>query len=110
MKNITKLFPGIVANNNIDFQLRKGEIHALLGENGAGKSTLMNVLFGLYEPDGGKIFVRGKEEKINNPQDAIRAPRCLPVSGWCTSTSNWYRFSRLWRILFWAWKPQKMAF
>lgn len=72
MKNITKLFPGIVANNNIDFQLRKGEIHALLGENGAGKSTLMNVLFGLYEPDGGKIFVRGKEEKINNPQDAQR--------------------------------------
>jgi len=72
MKNITKLFPGIVANNNIDFQLKKGEIHALLGENGAGKSTLMNVLFGLYEPDGGKILVRGKEEKINSPQDAQR--------------------------------------
>ena len=72
MKNITKLFPGIVANNSVDFQLKKGEIHALLGENGAGKSTLMNVLFGLYEPDGGKIFVRGKEEKINNPQEAQR--------------------------------------
>lgn len=72
MQNITKLFPGIIANDNINFNLKKGEIHALLGENGAGKSTLMNVLFGLYEPDGGKIYVRGKEEKINNPQDAER--------------------------------------
>lgn len=72
MQDITKLFPGIIANDSINFNLQKGEIHALLGENGAGKSTLMNVLFGLYEPDGGRILIRGNEEKINNPQDAER--------------------------------------
>lgn len=70
MQHITKLFPRIVANDDVNFTLWKGEIHALLGENGAGKSTLMSVLFGLYKPDGGKIFVKGKEVKINNPQEA----------------------------------------
>ncbi|HOK82282.1 MAG TPA: ABC transporter ATP-binding protein [Clostridia bacterium] len=70
MLNITKVFPGIVANDNITLRLKKGEIHALLGENGAGKSTLMSVLFGLYQPDGGQIKIRGKEVKINNPRDA----------------------------------------
>src|SRR5690625_220931 len=63
MLNIRKEFPGVVANDNITIQLKKGEIHALLGENGAGKSTLMNVLFGLYQPDKGEIRV--KEEKVN---------------------------------------------
>lgn len=72
MQHITKVFPRIVANDDINFQLQKGEIHALLGENGAGKSTLMSVLFGLYRLDGGKIIVRGKEVKIDNPQDATR--------------------------------------
>lgn len=70
MLGITKEFPGIKANDNITLQIRKGEIHALLGENGAGKSTLMSVLFGLYQPDGGCIKVNGKEVQINGPLDA----------------------------------------
>jgi len=70
MINITKVFPGIVANDNITLRLKKGEIHALLGENGAGKSTLMSVLFGLYQPDGGEIRKNGQVVKINNPNDA----------------------------------------
>jgi ABC-type uncharacterized transport system ATPase subunit len=70
MLNITKEFPGIVANDNITLQIRKGEIHALLGENGAGKSTLMSVLFGLYKAEKGIIKVNGKEAKIANPNDA----------------------------------------
>ncbi|KIL44945.1 ABC transporter ATP-binding protein [Jeotgalibacillus soli] len=70
MLNIRKEFPGIVANDNITLQLKKGEIHALLGENGAGKSTLMNVLFGLYQPEKGEIKVKGKSVKITNPNIA----------------------------------------
>ncbi|MCP3739156.1 ABC transporter ATP-binding protein [Rossellomorea sp. BNER] len=70
MLNIRKEFPGIVANDNITLQLKKGEIHALLGENGAGKSTLMNVLFGLYQPEKGEIRVRGKKVNISNPNIA----------------------------------------
>jgi len=70
MLNITKEFPGIKANDDVTLQLKKGEIHALLGENGAGKSTLMSVLFGLYTPEKGIIKVRGKEVKIANPNHA----------------------------------------
>ncbi len=70
MLNITKRFPGIIANDNITLQLKRGEIHALLGENGAGKSTLMSVLFGLYQAEEGIIKKDGKEVKINNPNDA----------------------------------------
>ncbi|MER2057802.1 MAG: ABC transporter ATP-binding protein [Niallia sp.] len=70
MLNIRKEFPGIVANNNITLQVKKGEIHALLGENGAGKSTLMNVLFGLYQPEKGEIRARGKVVNISNPNIA----------------------------------------
>jgi len=70
MLHITKEFPGIIANDDITLQLKKGEIHALLGENGAGKSTLMSVLFGLYQPEKGEIRKNGQVVKINNPNDA----------------------------------------
>ena len=71
MKNITKRFPGIIANKNINFDLEKREIHVLLGENGAGKTTLMNILYGIYTQDEGDIFINGSKIKIKNPKDAI---------------------------------------
>ena len=70
MVNITKKFPGIIANDNVTLQLKAGEIHALLGENGAGKSTLMSVLFGLYQAEEGVIKKNGEVVKINDPNDA----------------------------------------
>ena len=71
LKGITKRFPGVVANDNIDFEIKAGEIHAVLGENGAGKTTLMNILFGILRPDEGEIYVRGKKVKFKSPLDAI---------------------------------------
>ena len=71
LRGITKVFPGVVANDHIDLTLNGGEILALLGENGAGKTTLMNILYGLYAPDGGQIVVRGRETAIQGPTDAI---------------------------------------
>jgi len=70
LEHITKRFPKIIANDDISLSIKKGEIFALLGENGAGKSTLMSILFGLYEPDEGRIFIRGKEEVIHSPAEA----------------------------------------
>ena len=71
LDGITKRFPGVLANDHIHLTLEQGEIHALLGENGAGKTTLMNILYGLYHPDEGRILVRGKEVKIDTPNEAI---------------------------------------
>ena len=71
LMGISKRFPGVLANDNVDFELAKGEIHALLGENGAGKTTLMNVVYGLYAPDEGQIFVNGRQVQIQDPNDAI---------------------------------------
>ncbi|NLJ48520.1 MAG: ABC transporter ATP-binding protein, partial [Candidatus Atribacteria bacterium] len=73
MKGITKVFGNIIANQKIDFDLKYGEIHALLGENGAGKSTLMNILYGFYRPDSGHIFIHGQKCDFRSPFDAIRA-------------------------------------
>ncbi len=71
-RGITKAFPGVLANDHVDFQLEKGEIHALLGENGAGKTTLMNILYGLYHPDEGEIYVNGQKVEMDSPSDAIK--------------------------------------
>ncbi len=72
MESITKRFPGVIANDGVNFDLHAGEIHALVGENGAGKSTLMNVLFGLYQPEEGKIIYKGEEITIDEPNHAIK--------------------------------------
>ncbi len=70
LKNISKVFPNIVANDDVSIEVKQGEIYAILGENGAGKSTLMSILFGLYEPTSGSIYIKGEEVKINSPLDA----------------------------------------
>src|SRR5690348_4857584 len=73
LHGITKQFPGVLANDHIDLDLKRGEVHALLGENGAGKSTLMNILYGLYKPDEGEVFLNGKQLEIDSPHAAIGA-------------------------------------
>lgn len=72
LRGITKEFPGVLANDNINLTLEKGEIHALLGENGAGKTTLMNILYGLYQPTKGEIYINGQKVELNGPTEAIR--------------------------------------
>ncbi|WP_048075768.1 ATP-binding cassette domain-containing protein, partial [Haloquadratum walsbyi] len=73
LDGITKRFPGVIANDNIDFEVKQGTVHALLGENGAGKTTLMNVLYGLYEPTSGQVEVAGEDRDFDSPRDAIDA-------------------------------------
>jgi len=91
LRGITKEFPGVLANDHVDFDLRRSEVHALLGENGAGKSTLMSILYGLYTPDSGEILMNGKPVTINSPKDAIELgigmvhQHCMPV---CSSTTT----------------------
>ena len=71
LRNVTKRFGDLVANDSINLRVENKQIHAILGENGAGKSTLMNILYGLYSPDSGEIFIDDNPVKINNPEDAI---------------------------------------
>src|SRR6266478_8720225 len=71
MRNITKTWPGVVADDHVNLKVSKGEIHALVGENGAGKSTLMNILYGLIHPDSGEIFINGQAAHLSGPRDAI---------------------------------------
>jgi len=71
MRGIVKRFPGVIANDGVDLEVRTGEIHALLGENGAGKSTLMNILSGLYRADAGEVWLRGQRVELRSPRDAI---------------------------------------
>src|SRR5215212_11465659 len=71
LRGISKRFPGVLANDHVDFDVRSGEVHALLGENGAGKSTLMKILYGMYRPDVGEILINGKAATIASPNDAI---------------------------------------
>src|SRR2546423_6525266 len=72
MREITKIWPGVIANDHVNLTVSKGEIHALVGENGAGKSTLMNILYGLVHPDSGEIYINGQLVHIHGPRDAIR--------------------------------------
>src|SRR5512141_1177896 len=73
MRGIVKRFPGVLANDHVDFDVTAGEVHALLGENGAGKSTLMRQLYGMYQPDEGQILIDGRSQVFHSPADAIRA-------------------------------------
>ena len=77
LRGITKRFPGVVANDGVDFEAAEGEVHALLGENGAGKSTLSNILTGLYRPDEGEILLGGKPVTFSSPRDALDAGICM---------------------------------
>ena len=101
MNHITKQFGNFKANDDITLQVKKGEIHALLGENGAGKSTLMSVLFGLYQPEEGEIRINGKTVNINNPNDA----NDLGIG--MVHQHFKYTTSQFWKVLFWDVRQQR---
>ena len=85
LAGITKRFPGVVANSDINISVRRGTVHALVGENGAGKSTLMKTLYGMHQPDEGTITVNGVQVTFHSPADGDRGR----ASAWCISTSCW---------------------
>ena len=100
MRNITKIFGGVKANDSVKFCLRPGSIHGLLGENGAGKTTLMNILYGLYRQEEGEILIRGKKEEISSPIKAISLGIGMVQDVYKRQISWW----RVWTTGTWLWR------
>ena len=97
LRGIGKRFPGVIANDDVNIDVRRGTIHAIVGENGAGKSTLMKILYGVQPPDSGTIEIGGEQVTLHSPADAITT-----ASEWSSSTSSWPTTSPCWRTSSWA--------